>query len=62
MRGAVVARVGAHREVLLDGELREDAAALGDEREARRAISWGLRAGDVRAVVDDAARPRGRGR
>ena len=58
------AHVGAHREVLLDGELREDAAALGHHDEARCAAARARCArDDVRAgVLDASARATASGR
>jgi hypothetical protein len=58
-RGAIVARVGAHGEILLDGELREDAASLGDHHQAAARDAVHALACDVVAVEQHA--PRGRG-
>ncbi len=58
-RGAIVARVGSHREVLLDGELGEDATALGHEREAAARDLVHAAADEVLARVHDAPHARG---
>ena len=58
----VVARVGAHAQVLLDGELREDAAPLGHERQAAARDLEATAPADVLAVVHARGRPAGRTR
>ena len=55
-RRRIAARVGAHREVFLDRELREDAAPLGDEGEPAPGDLVGLQPRDVVAVIAHGAR------
>src|SRR5690606_17763677 len=53
--GAAVAPQGAEAEVLLDGELDDDAAAFGDERQAAPHPVFGGKPAEFVAVEEDAA-------